>query len=341
MVRIFIGCSTEALEIARLIQTALEHDAVVSIWNQGVFEASHYTLNDLHDAARDHDIAVFILHPDDKVEIRKAPKQITRDNVILELGLFIGLMGIERVLMVQPRDIVDLQVPTDLFGLQPITYDSTKLAISAEAAMGAAVSKIRERAKNVGVKSPQFVVASQPRDYSHAYEALRLALQREHHNLLQVKVTNLGIPQAIKEATESHSEYVGELMKAEQGGSALVHRLLRVYDAETAANCLCTLEKIREISGSTIKVQLRETPQIPLLNLYLFGTSAAGLTFDHSAMQRLSFRATSGSPDQEEVIKGVCLVWESLWEAEGVILKNEQGVNAKAQATIESMAADA
>jgi predicted nucleotide-binding protein len=44
-----------------------------------------------------------------------------RDNVILELGLFIGALGRQRVFMLIEQGM-DVKIPTDLLGVTPIVY---------------------------------------------------------------------------------------------------------------------------------------------------------------------------------------------------------------------------
>src|SRR5688572_24558739 len=100
--RIFIGSSTEALDIAYAIQENLHDDAVTTVWTQGIFELSSTTLDDLLKALQNFDFGIFVFKPDDITKIRNKNASTVRDNVVFELGLFIGRLGRERVYFVLP-----------------------------------------------------------------------------------------------------------------------------------------------------------------------------------------------------------------------------------------------
>ncbi|MCV9965693.1 nucleotide-binding protein [Pararhizobium sp. BT-229] len=150
--RLFIGSSTENLEIAYALQESLEHDAEPTVWSQGVFDASKYTMEALNDLLDETDFAVFVFAPDDVTNIRKAEKQTVRDNVIFELGLFIGRIGRERCFIVIPRGVDDFHLPSDLLGLTPATYDPERQDANVVAALGPAVNRIRKAMARAGSK---------------------------------------------------------------------------------------------------------------------------------------------------------------------------------------------
>ena len=74
---------------------------------------------------------MLLLSPDDKITSRGAMSTAPRDNLILELGLFAGALGRRRAIMVYPRG-VDLKVPTDLLGVNPIKYEDLNMVPVAE-----------------------------------------------------------------------------------------------------------------------------------------------------------------------------------------------------------------
>ena len=60
---VFIGSSTEGLEVARGIELQLEHDAEVTVWKDGVFGLGKGTLESLFLALNEFDFAILVLTP--------------------------------------------------------------------------------------------------------------------------------------------------------------------------------------------------------------------------------------------------------------------------------------
>jgi predicted nucleotide-binding protein len=148
-VRIFIGSSTETLPIANEIQAGLAHDSfIVKVWTNRVFGASQFFLESLEEATNSADFAVLIIGPDDKVTSRNEVLDAPRDNVVFELGLFIGALGRKRVFFVIPKG-AQLKIPTDLLGVNPITYslsDPEELASQ----LGPVCTELRRSIINLG-----------------------------------------------------------------------------------------------------------------------------------------------------------------------------------------------
>ncbi|MBB6112521.1 Predicted nucleotide-binding protein containing TIR-like domain-containing protein [Mucilaginibacter lappiensis] len=151
--RLFIGSSTENLEIANALQVNLEYDAIVTVWNQGVFNISSNALNDLMEALDSFDFAIFIFQPDDITTIRNNKYQTVRDNIIFELGLFLGRLGKEKVFYLTDRETTNLHLPTDLIGLSPGTYDSKREDNNLQAALGPFCFEVRKKLKAFLVES--------------------------------------------------------------------------------------------------------------------------------------------------------------------------------------------
>lgn len=121
-IRIFIISSAESLNVARLIVDGLQHDPFdVILWAEGVFKVTNYTLETLENEVDQADFAIAVAHGDDVAEIRDKHWPIPRDNVIFELGLFMGRLGRSRAILMEPRDEA-VKLPSDLTGVTHIGY---------------------------------------------------------------------------------------------------------------------------------------------------------------------------------------------------------------------------
>lgn len=148
-IRLFIISSAEALPIARLVHTALQHDSIdVILWSEGVFKVTNYTLQTLEDEVDQADFAVAITHSDDMANIREVDWPVPRDNVIFELGLFMGRIGRQRAILMEPRG-EKLKLPSDLAGITTIPY---RYVAGKDAAnhIAPAVNALRDHMTNLG-----------------------------------------------------------------------------------------------------------------------------------------------------------------------------------------------
>ena len=75
--------------------------------------------------------------------------QFVRDNVIFELGMFIGKLGKKRCFIVSPRTQEPFRIPTDLLGVTPATYNPNRDDGKLSAALGPACNKIRQTIENI------------------------------------------------------------------------------------------------------------------------------------------------------------------------------------------------
>jgi Predicted nucleotide-binding protein containing TIR-like domain len=149
---LFVGSSTEGIEFARGIRHLLEQDAEVTLWNDGVFALSATLIEGLVDAVQRFDFAALVLTPDDLLLNRESEVMGPRDNVIFELGLFMGRIGRDRTFMVRPRSGV-VKLPTDLAGVTAATYEWPRSDDNHRSAVGPACDRIREHIRNRGLSS--------------------------------------------------------------------------------------------------------------------------------------------------------------------------------------------
>ncbi len=159
--RVFIGSSKESFPYAEEIQQNLESSAIAGIepacWPT-VFQLGTYTLESLLRALRNSSFGIFVLAPDDYIEIRNQPFLIPRDNVILEMGMFIAGVGRENTFFVFPRDTpgYTLRLPTDLEGVTGASYPANLYGDNITQKVSGACVKIknaiRERLKQQNSK---------------------------------------------------------------------------------------------------------------------------------------------------------------------------------------------
>jgi tetratricopeptide (TPR) repeat protein len=148
--RAFIGSSVEGLNIAYAVQQNLLHDAEITVWDQGVFEPSGTTIESLVKALATNDFGIFVFSPDDIQKMRGKEDYRVRDNVLFEFGLFVGKLGRERVFFLTPSG-QDMHIPTDLLGVNPGRYETTRTDGSMQAATAPACHQIRQQINKLGV----------------------------------------------------------------------------------------------------------------------------------------------------------------------------------------------
>ena len=147
--KVFIGSSAESLNIAYAIQQNLRKTAETTVWDQGVFELSKTTIESLVEILSQTDFGIFVFSPDDIVKIRSNESLAVRDNVIFELGLFIGCLGRERSFIIIPES-TDFRLPTDLLGITAGTYEANRSDGSWQAATVPASQQIKQSIKKYG-----------------------------------------------------------------------------------------------------------------------------------------------------------------------------------------------
>lgn len=155
---VFIASSVEGLPVAEAIQANLEYSTHSTIWHSGTFKLSSVTLLDLVRRAATVDFAVFAFTPDDVAKIRKQEAHVARDNVVFELGLFIGSIGLQRCYVVRPRG-VEMHLPSDLLGITPAEYDPDRPDKNIASALTYACTKIKAQIAELGPFARTFVTS--------------------------------------------------------------------------------------------------------------------------------------------------------------------------------------
>ena len=144
--KIFIGSSSEGLTIATRLSNKIT-GLNVSLWNKDVFSPSESNIEALVEQAQSCDFAILVLTPDDWVNSRGSRKIAPRDNVIFELGLFMGAIGRSRTYLLTTTNTMKL--PSDLDGITRICCKFNK---DGKVLIGDAVSVIMNEIAMKGVR---------------------------------------------------------------------------------------------------------------------------------------------------------------------------------------------
>jgi hypothetical protein len=146
---LFIGSSSEGHKFAEAIQLNLDRIADVTIWSQGIFGLGQGSLESLVDSLEQFDYAILVLTPDDVSTSRGVTENSPRDNVLFELGLFIGRIGRERTFIVYDRT-KEIKLPSDLAGITPADFQIHANG-NLQASLGGACTRIKQVIEKLGV----------------------------------------------------------------------------------------------------------------------------------------------------------------------------------------------
>jgi hypothetical protein len=120
--RLFIGSSSEGLRIAEAVFASVGRSTDATLWKQGLFLPGKYPLETLEEQLKRHDFAIFVASPDDVLVKREVVSSVARDNILVEFGLFAGVLGRRCVYVISPNEPT-LNLPSDLLGISVATYD--------------------------------------------------------------------------------------------------------------------------------------------------------------------------------------------------------------------------
>jgi hypothetical protein len=155
---LFIGSSAESKWIADKIKTSLSQVVDVKIWDENIFYLDEHTMESLRKNIIRSDYALFIIYPDDKIIKRDKEGYTGRDNVLFELGLFIGSHGIKRTFILTINDIrqnklKNVQIPNYLSNNTrldiALTDDQTKNQKDIQSLCGIIMTNIKKEEKDL------------------------------------------------------------------------------------------------------------------------------------------------------------------------------------------------
>jgi hypothetical protein len=155
--------------VHKLLRRALSETAEVKPWPEQ-FPLTKTYIEALESLLDTSDFAVLVLTPDDRTTSRETERPSPRDNVVFELGLFLGQLGRDRCFLIQSRDL-NLKLPSDLLGVESATY-SLSPDQDLETALNPACARIEMAIRNAMTTLP-----SRPR-LGDAERAAQAAMRR-------------------------------------------------------------------------------------------------------------------------------------------------------------------
>jgi hypothetical protein len=169
--RIFIGSSSEASPIAGAINAYFDRIGKARLWSQGVFGLGRGNLENLIAAAESMDFAILVLTADDTVHSRGVDQSSPRDNVLFELGLFMGKLGRDRTFIAADRSKPP-KIPSDLAGIMYVDFEPDKDNIRASVAAACFDIEqeiMRKGCRNLGVDLPDSIFKPVKEDWFTTY----------------------------------------------------------------------------------------------------------------------------------------------------------------------------
>lgn len=220
---LFVGSSKEAVAYARAIKSHLQPVVEVTVWDEADFKPGRATLENLAAFLPKYDFAVLLLTSDDLTESRGLLTLTPRDNIIFELGLFMGHLGRDRTFLVYSEDTRP-KIPTDLHGITFLSFDSSHT--DKTFALSGACDRIRREVIEQGAfnifQSKAIINHIRMSSWKEIYSrATRLVMQAEE----RVRATSFGIVAGLHDekleyfetlaqrAAEQKSKHVGFMYK--------------------------------------------------------------------------------------------------------------------------------
>jgi hypothetical protein len=185
---VFVGSSSEGLEFARAVRWHLQKDAEITLWDDGFFRPGITFIETLVNSLPRFDFAILVFQADDLTRSHGVETFSPRDNVIFELGLFMGRLGRSRTFVVY-EESAKVKMPSDLAGVTTARFEWPREDQSYRGAVGAACDSIREVIRDLGIsdaKTAKKVTEIQSQQNEHGQQlakqegeirSIRFALQ--------------------------------------------------------------------------------------------------------------------------------------------------------------------
>lgn len=112
--RVFIGSSSEGLDVAQYVKSYLSGDFDCFLWTDDVFKHNESVFETLLKSASLFEFGIMVATKDDFTKSRNNEFDTPRDNIVFEYGLFLGRVGPGRAFVLQEEGT---KLPSDLLGI--------------------------------------------------------------------------------------------------------------------------------------------------------------------------------------------------------------------------------
>jgi hypothetical protein len=154
--KLFIGCSSKRLPIARALSQLLAGNVDVAVWQDAPeFAIGESILDALIKVGKAYDFAILIFGQDDVTMMGGVEMPTVRDNVIFELGLFMGHMGKGRAFWLNASGAKAPYLSSDLAGIIHLEFqqpDDASPAVLSDS-LAAACARIQQQVAALGART--------------------------------------------------------------------------------------------------------------------------------------------------------------------------------------------
>ncbi|WP_322174430.1 TIR domain-containing protein [Acutalibacter caecimuris] len=204
--------SKEQYELSKEIQGEfLKQKTDCKLWGNDFFQPSIYTLDSLSNLSDNYHNAIVILGEDDCVKTRGKKEIVPRDNVIFELGICIGQLGLNHTFFAHSDKV---KIPSDLLGITPIKYPSDFTDNNMIASY--IVSQVDKRTKLHSADQP-----------------IRKVIMWEEYSSLVKDLLNV-----LKKSVNFGGYYFEVILSVSRGGNILSNMISRTYGQNMPVFCL-------------------------------------------------------------------------------------------------------
>lgn len=150
--RIFIASSSDQIGVATRIAAALKEPSewTIHVWDKS-FRFSDSYIESLENELELADFAVVVLTGDDAANVHKTAVVLPRDNVIFELGLFIGRLGRSRCFFFVDAES-GTKIASDLSGVKPVSFYPDAVTTDHKPSLKTRVKLVKKQLRELGVR---------------------------------------------------------------------------------------------------------------------------------------------------------------------------------------------